>query len=521
MIRSLSQNDPTSKTYEELTRIMREHLQPTPNEIAQRYVFYKRDRLVGESIKDYVAELRKLSEHCNFADRLEESIRDKLVCGLNDQKIQQKLLAVRNLTLQSAMDTAVAMESAAKNARDLYGGVRGVKNEVGVYSGGNSGGGVNRLDKRSYKGYGNVSVSKKECFRCGGIKHDSDHCTFKSRECFGCKKVGHAKHRCPSLKKNFLGSSGGSSRGNCHKTDVVKKENSMINAMGDGYCDVGEEEYIAELDSGMNFLSLYTLGSRRTGKHDPVMVDLLLNGKSVSMEIDTGAAVTVISEALYSELGDGGVLKKAHLNLSTYTGEVVEPKGVGNVLVEYKDQKLRLPVTVVSGRVPVLLGRDWLKYLKLCWAELFPVKVNKLETDMRVKRIQDKYPDVFSGKLGCLQGFQVNIPVPKDVTPKYFKPRTVPYAMKKRVEEELHRLEEQGVWRRVEYSRWAAPIVPVLKDVRDPAGPIRLCGDYKMTVNQVAPCDNYPIPNTSEQLATLRYGEKFSKLDISHAYQHL
>ena len=205
LICSLSQNDPTSKTYEELTRIMREHLQPTPNEIAQRYVFYKRDRLVGESIKDYVAELRKLSEHCNFADRLEESIRDKLVCGLNDQKIQQKLLAVRNLTLQSAMDTAVAMESAAKNARDLYGGVRGVKNEVGVYSGGNSGGGVNRLDKRSYKGYGNVSVSKKECFRCGGIKHDSDHCTFKSRECFGCKKVGHGKQLCPSLKKDFSG----------------------------------------------------------------------------------------------------------------------------------------------------------------------------------------------------------------------------------------------------------------------------------------------------------------------------
>ena len=84
LIRSLAQNDPTSKTYDELKTIMREHLQPTPNEIAQRYAFYKRDRLAGETIKYYVAELRKLSEHCNFAERLEESIRDKLVCGLND-----------------------------------------------------------------------------------------------------------------------------------------------------------------------------------------------------------------------------------------------------------------------------------------------------------------------------------------------------------------------------------------------------------------------------------------------------
>ena len=42
-----------------------------------------------------------------------------------------------------------------------------------------------------------------------------------------------------------------------------------------------------------------------------------------------------------------------------------------------------------------------------------------------------------------------------------------------------------------------------------------------MTVNRVAPCDNYPIPNTNEQLATLAGGERFSKLDLSQACQQL
>ena len=55
---------------------------------------------------------------------------------------------------------------------------------------------------------------------------------------------------------------------------------------------------------------------------------------------------------------------------------------------------------------------------------------------------------------------------------------------------------------------------------KNPGGPIRICGNYKMTVNKVAPCDNYSIPNTSEQLATLA-GEKFSKIDLSQAYQQL
>ena len=82
-------------------------------------------------------------------------------------------------------------------------------------------------------------------------------------------------------------------------------------------------------------------------------------------------------------------------------------------------------------------------------------------------------------------------------------------------------MRSRGVWERVKYSRWAAPIVPVLKDAKDPSGPIRICGDYKITVNKAAPVDSYPIPNTIDQLATLAGGEKFTKLDLSQAYQQL
>ena len=132
-----------------------------------------------------------------------------------------------------------------------------------------------------------------------------------------------------------------------------------------------------------------------------------------------------------------------------------------------------------------------------------------------------EFPGVFTEKLGCLKDFKVHVPVPEDVTPRFCKARSVPYSMRARVDVELDKLEKQGVWKKVTYSRWAAPIVPVLKDSRDPGGPVRICGDYKMTVNQVAPLDSYPIPNVQDQLATLAGGEKFSKLDLSQAYQQL
>ena len=81
LIRSLSQNQPTAKSYQQLKDLLLEHINPKPNEISQRFVFYRRDRKTGETVKDYVANLRKLSEHCNFSEKLEEHLRDKFVCG--------------------------------------------------------------------------------------------------------------------------------------------------------------------------------------------------------------------------------------------------------------------------------------------------------------------------------------------------------------------------------------------------------------------------------------------------------
>ena len=90
----------------------------------------------------------------------------------------------------------------------------------------------------------------------------------------------------------------------------------------------------------------------------------------------------------------------------------MKPKGVGEVEVTYKDQKMKLFLTAVVGNVPTLLGRDWLERLRLCWSELFPLKINTIEIDERVRTIMDKYPDLFRGKLDCLKDFKVRIPLP-------------------------------------------------------------------------------------------------------------
>ncbi|XP_041957495.1 uncharacterized protein K02A2.6-like [Alosa sapidissima] len=100
---------------------------------------------------------------------------------------------------------------------------------------------------------------------------------------------------------------------------------------------------------------------------------------------------------------------------------------------------------------------------------------------------------------------------------KFCKSRPLPFAMKSRVDAELDQLEKAGIISPVKHSEWVAPVVPLVK--RD--NTIRLCGDYKLTVNQAATTETYPLPRIEELMATLSGGTIFSKIDLASAYQQV
>ena len=74
--------------------------------------------------------------------------------------------------------------------------------------------------------------------------------------------------------------------------------------------------------------------------------------------------------------------------------------------------------------------------------------------------------------------------------------------------------EDEGVFTKVEFSRWATPIVPVPK--KD--GAFHICGDF---VNPALEVDQHPIPKPEDILASLFGGQRFSTLDLTQAYQQL
>ena len=241
------------------------------------------------------------------------------------------------------------------------------------------------------------------------------------------------------------------------------------------------------------------------------------------MEVDTAAAPTIISKETFKEINQGHSAKKklemkpTHVKLRTYTSELIKVLGTVDVVLKYEGQKNELSTLVVEGSGPSLFGRDWLKEVKLHCKKLFKMNMDEKLVESRLEKLINQCSEVFEEGLGTFTGPKAKIHVEVDAVPKFCKAQPVPYAMKGKREKELKRLEEEGTIESVQFSEWAAPIVPIMKHDNS----IRICGDYKTTVNQVSKLNNYPIPEMEDLLATLGGGEKFTKLDMSQAYKQL
>ena len=90
---------PKDKTFDQLVDVLKKHFEPKPLVITERINFHKRSQLAGESVKEFAAELRRLMIHCDFAGHLDETLRDRFLCGLKNETIQKRLLTERELKL--------------------------------------------------------------------------------------------------------------------------------------------------------------------------------------------------------------------------------------------------------------------------------------------------------------------------------------------------------------------------------------------------------------------------------------
>ena len=147
------------------------------------------------------------------------------------------------------------------------------------------------------------------------------------------------------------------------------------------------------------------------------------------------------------------------------------------------------------------MGRNWLEKITLNWKAIHTVNIDKLQ------EILSQYSDVFNPGVGTLKEYKTHIFV--DPTVPRCKACSIPYAMRPLVETQLDKLVQEGILTPILHADWAAPIVLVMKADRQS---VRICDDFKQTVNKASPLDKYPISKIEDLLSQLAAGQKFTNL---------
>ena len=197
---------------------------------------------------------------------------------------------------------------------------------------------------------------------------------------------------------------------------------------------------------------------------------------------------------------------------STYTGEKIPIYGTVDVWVSARGKSTELPLTILSGSGPTLLGRNWLNSINLDRP-----MINNIETE-KYTHLLKIYSQVFDlTNTKPVKGIEAKIHVPSNAKPCYYKPRDIPYAVPELINNEIDSLLAEGIIMPVTHSDCAAPVVPVVKTDKK----IRLCGDFKITVNKCTTHDSYHLSKIEYLYSKLSGGKIFTSLDLRHAYEQL
>lgn len=177
---------------------------------------------------------------------------------------------------------------------------------------------------------------------------------------------------------------------------------------------------------------------------------------------------------------------------------------------------------IIDASFPTLLGRDWIKALfGPDWLLKLVNNVSDLPDSCEQQRqefiTEMKSSPVFLPGIGNVQGYEARLNLKPGARPRFLKARGAAFAIKDKVCDELNRMIDDGLLVKVDYSEWATPIVPVSK----PDGQIRVCGDYKSTLNPALDTKVYPLPTIEECFASMVGGQLFTKIDIKQAYNSI
>lgn len=496
---------PADKNFKEMSDILLSYYKVKKNRTTAAYQFRQCIQSAGEGVVDFGHRLKRAAVECEYGDHLDRALQDQFMAGLRDPEIKRKLLTSPDTTktFVDMLTVAEQLETAGQFAKELQ------PHAATASTPGPDGASVHKVrhhrqQQRPAKSQPAAQSKKsvKSCYRCGSDMHLANKCPHLNTECNYCHRRGHLERACLKKKRSK----------SVHHIDDDQDsglESQQASASG---------ESVSMSDASV---PMYQINAVNGGTRPPYMVSAEINGSPllVKMEIDTGSSVSILNKRDFEKLGTTlSSLSPPTVQMVGFSGSKIPCLGEKEMPVNIKGSTHSVLLRVVDNGSPSIMGRDMLSAFQLNWKEIFAVKVEIEQAYERNKlreEILEQYRELFTGQIGKLNTTQVKLRVKDE--PVYMKARTIPFAIKEKYETALENLEKQGIIRKVNFSHWASPTVPVKK----PDGNVRICADYSRTINAKSELESHPLPTLDEMLTKLANGVKFTKLDLAQAYHQL
>ena len=455
------------------------YCEPRKNVPFERYRFNRRVQEPGETYDQYRTSLRKLADGCEFATITpDEILRDRLVFGIRDAKVRERLLRETKLTLTKTDEICHAAESMMvqmKVVEDVHDAAA-----VGIHP--------DSLEKE--RPHNPEQRRTRDCWNCGRKHeyHRKEFCPAYGNTCNKCHKLNHFASKC---------------RGKSKPQPIRTIE------------DADEIFQIAALDLD-----------------DSQCITVKLESENhICFQADTGAQCNVLPLAIYKKGTRDVTLSNVvptNTQVRAYGGATLPV--VGSTLLRVSRGKIRCRLNcklVDREDVRPLLGRkaclgmkivSYLDNDQLSQPSTGESTVYKVDnaTPVATRQLIKSYPKVFSDGVGLLQG-HYHIRLDSNAVPVQHAPWRVPVPLRARLKETLDDLVRQEILAPVEQpTPWISSMVVVPK--KD--GTLRICLDPK-DLNKAVQREHYPLP-TIEDIATRLHGAKvFSILDVSKGFWHV
>lgn len=351
---TLALTDEERSQYDSVVKAFADFCTPKKNPVYERFMFYQRKQKDGEPFDSFLIEIKRLVRTCEFNDRETEMLRDQIVMGTNDSKLQTRLLEIATLTYDAAVEKCRANEATREQSSVMNKTV--AVNEVKIHAVGentqhrsknynernnnnNNGGAHNKFNgkKQQYRqNFSNNTNTKRNQWNNSNLKNDNANkniinckfCNFthKVRECPAYGKTCNA-----CFKKN-------------HFSSVCRTRNvSLINVENDS--NDNNDFYIGSVESGTS----------NAGGNLWLETLRVLNF-AVAFKIDTGAAIDVLPLIVLMRFGLRIELQPTSITLTAFGGQKFKPLGMCSLTTVFNGVSLMVNYAVVDFDCVPILG---------------------------------------------------------------------------------------------------------------------------------------------------------------------